>query len=164
MLEHDTVDADGVLTRVPLSFAYANAWASVLNYKLLAGSDQRLIFRGPQDVPHPHYYEAELTADTGSVRASSRAWRFTVYLMEDPFGGRASACVGMWGQPIDEDLFQDLMLSTSRLPYSALVAEKLIEKSDWLEHNPMYRGLPGVAAIGTPSQSADDPPRPRDWS
>jgi hypothetical protein len=164
MLDYDRVDADGVLSRIPLSFAYASAWAAVLGYTQTADSDQRATYSGKPVSTRSTYYHPGITADHASVRVSGPHWRFTVYLVEEPIVGGASACVGMWGEPIDEDLCQRLMLSVRHLPYSSLVSEKIIEKSDFLDENPMYRGLPGVAAKHeTPGQSATETARPRDW-
>jgi hypothetical protein len=163
MLAHETVDADGVLTRTPLGFAYASAWAKILNYPLQVMSDQRVIYHRPD---HGKYYLTEIVADHTSVRVSASLWRFTLYFQTEPLKGGVSAHVGMFGEPIPEDLFQQMMLSVRELPYSAIGIDALIEKSDFLDLNPMYRGLPGVAArkSETPGQSATEATRPRDWS
>lgn len=144
MLEHESVDADGVLSRTPLSHAYAGRWAKVLEYPLLAMSDVVARY-GFTKQPKDAYYTPGIEAGCTFLKVRSARSSFALYLTPEPLSGRFDCSVGMWGEPFSEDQFQALLLSVRDLPYSVQVVEKLIEKSDWLDLNPMYRGLPGVA-------------------
>jgi hypothetical protein len=166
MLEHETVDADGVLTRVPLPFAYAQAWARVLDYHLVAMEPRSAFYAPAQATRAKKYYVPQIDAGTTYLKVRTPVSTFAVYFHEEPVRGGMSCALGMWGEALPEDGLEQMMLAVRHLPYSAQVIEKLIEKSDWLDANPMYRGLPGVAGRKeTPGQSADEEPaaRPLDW-
>jgi len=165
MLEHDTVDADGVLTRVPISFAYAERWAKILDYTLVYMSPRESVYASPHAKGKSYYYP-RIEAHPTHLKLSTATSRFTLYFHDEPIKHGVTCSVGMWGEPLPETTFQALLLSVRDLPYSAQAIAKLIEKSDWLDLNPIYRGLPGVAGQkSTPAQSADESPatRPLDW-
>lgn len=166
MLECETIDADGVLTRVPLTFSYAERWARVLGYPLVAMSDATVLYCPPHAATLKRYYIPQIDAGTTYLKVRTPVSTFALYFHEEPARGGVSCALGMWGESFNEDTLQAMMLAVTDLPYSAQAIEKLIEKSDWLDLNPMYRGLPGVAGRReTPGQSADDAPsaRPMDW-
>lgn len=147
MLDYETVDDDGVLTRVPLPHAYAARWAKSLQYRLLGASDQDAYYLGKRRVKSRpgNYYDAGIEAHPTDLKVSTNASTFTLYFQTEPLSGDVSCVVGMWGDPFPEDGLEQLMLDVRDLPYSSRAIEKLIEKSDWLDANPMYRGLPGVS-------------------
>lgn len=162
-LLHERADTDGVLLREPITFVYAARWAAKLSYTLLSMSDQRAYYAGPRLSTRKrnaagYYYEQEIEAQPISIRLATYHSTFTLYFRTDPFTRDVSCSVGMWGEPLPEDLFQRLLLAVRDLPYSAQASEKLIEKSDWLDLNPMYRGLPGIAGRRdqTPGMSANE--------
>lgn len=144
MLEFDSVDADGVLSRVPLPHAYAERWAKILKHKLFGMNGHDAYYMGEKR-KSGQYYDARIEAHSTYITVRTNDNAFAVYFHVEPLKGGVSFSAGMFGEPIPEDLFQELLMAVRDLSYSAQVAEKLIEKSDWLDLNPMFRGLPGVA-------------------
>lgn len=145
MLEHESVDDDGVLTRVPLSFAYAARWATAMEYRLVAMGDSRALYAPRGALSHTGYYTPIIEAERTYVKVRTAVSTFSLYFTDSVLDHPVTCEVGMWGESFPEDLFQQLLLTVRDLPYSPQAIAKLIEKSDWLDLNPMYRGLPGVA-------------------
>lgn len=155
----------GVGELIPLSHVYGQAFAYELGYEPV-----RPDIYSPKPVPAPRkgrQFVPAVYALTVNVKLYTWDQMLDLYLDSEPLLGTPMIHCRMAGQRWhDEDLF-GLCQSVKDLPHGLEVGRILLDKAEWLDANPEYRGLPGVAKRHEDKRAdrhyVEPPKRPRDW-
>jgi len=81
-------------------------------------------------------YDPCVTASNVDVAVKQSHSMFRLYLLDE-----SHIHCRMYGEPFKDDWLFGLIEAIRPLPYSAAAGKALIDKCDWLDDNPMYRGL-----------------------
>ena len=145
---------------------YASVFAAHLGYVHRFGHvyDDRRQLSGPE---RGHRYARAVYGFPVNVKVFLPQQMFDLYLDADVLSGEPRIHCRMEGERwSDDDLF-GLCQSVNGLPHGLEAAQVLIDKAAWLDENPEYRGLPGLAKRHDDKRAdrsyVEPPKRPRDW-
>lgn len=131
---------------IPLAFAYAEDAAGILFVTTNSGDTnvgvpgkwtRTWVPRYPPPNEREGHWEAQCSATAGSFTISTRRSRLHCFLSQT-----APPVARAMGENFLESDLERLLAAWMRLPQGKEVCRVVIEKLDWMDANPMYRGIP----------------------
>jgi hypothetical protein len=137
-----TIERDGV--EIPLTFAYAEAAAKpfFMYYETRDLNERTPVwtrrFTPRYDAPNKtQYWRPECLATPGNLVVQTTRTQVRLYVSSS-----AVPVCGMIGDNFLESDLEDLCAAWVKLPQGPEITRVLLERVDWLDANPMFRGIP----------------------
>lgn len=152
MLTEEQIDqGTGEITRRPLAPLYAATLAGALNWRCIYDDGARRSY-APADttdkIAKGDYYAPRLNGNPVDFKLYLTKTLLHIFFMDEPTSGDARISALMLGDGLREEDLELILSAITPLPYGTAVAGAIIDKADWLDENPMYRGLPRIAQRG----------------